>query len=288
MFESAPLKPASTKLLLAALLAYSLAHLVNNTVLATPAASEALAGLQRVSGGWIEPVLVRSQVVLASFLAVVLLAGRRRFSDLGWRPGLLLPALLGWLGAWLALQLGLAAVELVTGGGLAWHPSWSRGAGVVLGGVLAQACGHALAADTAFRGFFLPELRGRASDLGGALATGLALAGSALLFGLAHLPTRVFVRGSFGVDLAGELWGFFTAGLALGVAYLATRNLFLVVALHVLWNDPAPLVQVPGELLYNMKAVVCASVIASLWLRNRRAVKAGELEREDASLKRAA
>src|SRR5262249_26807874 len=74
------------------------------------------------------------------------------------------------------------------------------GAVAVLAGVLTQACGHALVEDTAFRGFFLPELRARlarpASIFAGALLVALAIFGSALLFGLAHLPTRAFAKGS--------------------------------------------------------------------------------------------
>ena len=282
MSESTPAKPASTVLLALALLAYSGAHLLNNTLLASAPVRGALDRLQVASGGWVEPVLVRSQVVLGAFLVVVLWIGRRPAADVGWRSELVLPGFLTWLVAWLALQASLVAAQLVNGQTIVWHTRWTMlGAGGALGAALAQALGHALAEDTAFRGFYLPELRARFARLGSG-ATLLALAGAALLFGLAHLPTRYFVKGSSEMDLLGEQWGFFSAGLALGVACLATRNLFAVVALHVLLNDPAPLVDSPGALLRrSVLAVFAGMLVLALALRLAARRRAGVPESAD-------
>jgi membrane protease YdiL (CAAX protease family) len=260
-------RPASLRLLVCALAAYSLAHLFNNTVFELGAPRRALTALQSASGGWIEPVLLRSQVVLAAFLAVVVVLGRVRMAELGWRARDLVPGLAVYASAWLVLQLGLAACVLRQGSALAWHPMWARfGAGAVLGGVLAQGLGHALVEDTAFRGFFLPELRARLVRPGTLLAvlalTALAVLGSALLFGLAHLPTRVLVKGSGLAAVLREQGHFLSAGIALGLAYLATRNLFTVIGLHVLLNDPAPAVAVPGTVLNRATLVVFGGVIA--------------------------
>jgi membrane protease YdiL (CAAX protease family) len=262
-------------LLVAAFAAYSAAHLANNLFLARGAPERALQALQAWSGGWIEPVLVRSQVVLLVFLGLVVGLGRRSFSELGWRARDVVPGLALYLGAWLALQLGLVAAVLRQGVELAWHPLWTRfGVGAVLGGVLSQALGHALVEDTAFRGFFLPELRRRFARAGSALAVLLcilfAVAGSALLFGLAHLPTRLLVKGSGLAELLREQGNFLLAGLALGLAAVATRNLFAVVGLHVLLNDPAPLVAVPGEVLNRAVLVVFAGVVVLAAVRGRR------------------
>lgn len=293
-----PSRPASLRLLLFAFLAYSGAHLFNNTVLELPVPRHALLQLQILSNGWIEPVLVRSQVVLLAFLAVVVLAGGRRLSDLGWRARNLVPGLLVYAGAWALLQLGLLCAVLRQGSALEWHPMWTRfGLPAVLGGVLAQALGHALVEDTAFRGFFLPELRRRAarplSHFAVPLFLALTVGGSAVLFGLAHLPTRILVYGSSWKELFVEQGHFLSAGLALGLAYLATRNLFAVIGLHVLLNDPAPVVAVPGEVLNRATLVVFAGVIVLALVRGLRrrriraaaaaAVAATESERRQAA-----
>jgi membrane protease YdiL (CAAX protease family) len=285
-------RPAPLGLLALAFAAYSLAHLGNNTVLSRGTPGRVLFELQSASGGWIEPVLLRSQVVLGAFLLVIVALGRRSLSELGWRARDLVPGLKLYVGAWCALQLGLAAAAWRASGALAWHPMWSRfGAGAVLGGVLAQAFGHALVEDTAFRGFFLPQLRAHLARFGALrvtlLGTFVALVGSALLFGAAHLPTRLLVKSTGGMALVSEQWGFLSAGLALGLAYLVTRNLFSVIGLHVLLNDPAPLVDVPGTLLNRATLVVFAGTLAIAWLRRRRRERAAP-EAAGADVRRAA
>ena len=283
---------SSPALLVLAFAAYSAAHLFNNTVLQRAGARTALDALQAASGGWIAPVLVRSQVVLAAFLAVVIGLGRRRLADVGWSARRLLPGLGIALGAWAMLQAVLLLTVLLRGAPLAWHASWSRdGLAAVGAGVLAQALGHALVEDTAFRGFFLPELRARLVRPGSVLALvgviGLCIAGSSLLFGLAHLPTRALVRGSGVVELLEEQWEFFSAGVALGLAFVTTRNLFAVVGLHVMLNAPAPLVQVPGLVLRSAVLCVFAAVVVlsagsavRAWYRRTRAREPG-VERDE-------
>lgn len=291
-----PRRLASPQLLLAAFVAYSLAHLFNNTVLEMEAPRRALLRLQILSGGWIEPVLVRSQVVLVTFLLVVVGFGRHRLTELGWRLRQLPGGILVYLGAWCVLQLGLLAAVLRQGLELEWHPMWTRfGLPAVLGGVIAQACGHALVEDTAFRGFLLPQLRQRlvhaASLLVMLFFLSLAILGSALSFGLAHLPTRLLVHDSDLRTLLVEQGHFLSAGLALGLAFVATRNLFVVIGLHVLLNDPAPLVAVPGEVLNRAILVVFGGVVLLASVRRirrwRRRLRA-EREERLAQLSRAA
>lgn len=288
MLEGEERRPVGLRLLLAAFAAYSLAQLFNNTVLELEAPRRVLLELQRASNGWIEPVLVRSQVVLVAFLLVIVLFGRKRVSDAGWRARDVVPGLLVYVGAWLVLQLGLVAAVLRQGVALAWHPMWTRfGVGAVLGGVLAQALGHALVEDTAFRGFFLPQLRARLAQprvkLMAFLFPLIAVLGSALLFGLAHVPTRLLVKGSGLGELVREQGHFLSAGLALGLAYLATRNLFAVVGLHVLLNDPAPLVDVPGTVLNRAVLVVFGGVVVLAAWRRWRAHRSGAEPLEHAS-----
>jgi membrane protease YdiL (CAAX protease family) len=274
MSEVAPRRTASLRLLAAAFVAYSLAHLFNNTVLELEGPRHALARLQIASGGWIEPLLVRSQVVLGAFLLVVLAFGQKPLACVGWRARQIVPGLVVYLVAWALLQLGLLAAVLRQHGNVELHPMWtSFGLPAVLGGVLAQLCGHALVEDTAFRGFFLPELRARLlrpTSLVAFACAAVALVGSSLLFGLAHVPTMLLVQGASLAELVQRQAHFLSAGLALGLAYLATRNLFAVVGLHVLLNDPAPVVAVPGPVLNRAVLVVFAGVIVLGFVRRAR------------------
>lgn len=285
-----PSPRVSTRLLVVALGAYSLAHLANNTLLAAPAVADALARLQAASGGWVEPVLVKSWVVLGAFLAVVLGCGRCTLREVGWSVGALTRGAATWVLAWSALQLVLVGWTLARGAELALHPMWSRfGTGAVLGGILAQAAGHALAEDTAFRAFTLPELAARARRLGALASAAVALVGSALLFGLAHLPTRILVKSPGGAALLAEQGHFLSAGLALGLAWLATRNLGVVVALHVLLNDPAPLVATDGTSLNRAVLLVLGSWIAAgFWRAWRRRSAAPAATTDRTELERAA
>jgi membrane protease YdiL (CAAX protease family) len=267
-------EPVRPGLLLAAFGAYSLAHLANQTLLARPEAVRALEELRSASGGWVEPLLVRSLVVLAAFLLVVVVLGARAPRDVGWRAPHVLPGVAVTLGAWAVLQLGLALAVLARGAALAPHPEWAhRGVVPVAAAVLAQALGPALVEDTAFRGFFLPQLRRRIARPGtlALLAAAGALAGSALLFGLAHLPARALVARSDLLALAREQAHLVSAGLALGLVALATRNLFVVVGLHVLLVEPATLVAAPAE--WVRTGVLCVFgvvVVGALAWRVRR------------------
>ncbi len=302
MAEETKRGPASLRLLIAAFVAYSLAHLFNNTVLQLEGPRRALLRLQIESNGWIEPVLVRSMVVLLAFLLVVVVYGDRRPSEIGWRPRQLLPGVLIYAGAWLMLQVGLLAAVMRQGIALEWHPMWTRfGINAVLGGVLAQALGHALVEDTAFRGFFLPQLRARFAKRAPLLALvgflAVAVLGSSLLFGLAHLPTRILVYQSGWRELLAEQAHFLSAGFALGLAFVATRNLFAVVGLHVLLNDPAPIIAVPGTVLNQAILVVFGGVVALAfvyrirrWRRRQRErrLQRERLEFEESPLQRAA
>jgi hypothetical protein len=88
---------------------------------------------------------------------------------------------------------------------------------------------------------------------------------------------------------------FLSAGMALGFAYLATRNLFAVVALHVLLNDPAPLVAVSGTTLNRCVLLVFGLVTLAYgarrmqrWWRRLRTPEDGSEDGPGDALERAA
>lgn len=265
--ESHDLEPSRPRLgawgaSVALLAAYCGAHLLNNLVIEGGGLEAGLERLHAASGGLVEPLLIRSWIVLTAFLLVRARVLRRGPVDLGWRRELVLPALRTTVLCWAALQVGLLALAGLRDAPVELHPMWMRrGALAVLGGVLAQALGHALAEETIFRGHFLELLRRREAACGPWRAAARAAVASSLLFGLAHLGVRVLVHEVGGLGLLQEQGHFFFAGLAFAVLYLATGNLLLTAALHALVNDPAPLVKASGTTVNGVLLVVLGGLV---------------------------
>ena len=88
--------------------------------------------------------------------------------------------------------------------------------------VLGTMCAVAVTEEVLFRGIVLRLLQRR-------WGSGVALAASAVLFGLVHLTNP-------GATLAGAVAVAVEAGLMLGAAFLLTRRLWLPIGLHLGWN----------------------------------------------------
>jgi len=118
--------------------------------------------------------------------------------------------------------LGLAAVTIGTIALLGGYQvtGWGTIAGALT--VVGMMCAVAVAEEVLFRGVILQLLQRR-------FGTWIALAGSAVLFGLFHL-----------LNPDATLWGAVAiaveAGMMLGAAFVATRSLWLPIGLHLGWN----------------------------------------------------
>jgi len=119
--------------------------------------------------------------------------------------------------------------------------------------VVGMMCAVAVAEEVLFRGVVLRLLQR-------ALGTWIALAGSAVLFGLIHL-----------LNPGASLWGAFSiaveAGLMLGAAFVATGSLWLPIGLHLGWN--VALVAVFGTVTSGSDAagaLVTAVTQGPVWL----------------------
>lgn len=97
-----------------------------------------------------------------------------------------------------------------------------------------------------FRGFFLPQFYLQAlARFRPAAALLLALLGSQALFALNHIPNRLFVNIRAVDESPGNQLELIVAGLTFSAVYLVTRNIFICVGLHWLFNQPARLLPVP-------------------------------------------
>lgn len=95
-----------------------------------------------------------------------------------------------------------------------------------------------------------------------AVAIGVAV--GAFLFAFFHLP-RWFLMSNHGIGpaLAGHLLGLTLAGLAYGLVYAVTRNLWLVALFHATMNQPPFLltIQIPSNLHLLVGIIEYASII---------------------------
>lgn len=252
----------SGRTIAAAAAAWILAIFAVNALVFQGAFGTVLWQLHAQTHGLVEPTLVGSLIVLAAFMMVVVVLARVPPAAVGWVPGDAARALPVVIGFWVLMQAALVLSAIAFGGGVTLHPAWTQpGTAAVLGGVLAQALGNALAEETAFRGFFFAQFLLRTRRLRPAAAVATAAAASAVLFAVAHLPNRLLVKqlspGSLATDQAQLVF----AGLLFALVFAATRNLFTTVGLHALANDPAPLVSSAGEVVQVTYLVLLGTVL---------------------------
>ncbi|MEE4316186.1 MAG: CPBP family intramembrane glutamic endopeptidase [Erythrobacter sp.] len=231
--------------------------------------------LHRATGGWINANLTTFvPLTLVIIGGMVMAWGRQSLADLGLSAGWALRLVLLLLAGWAAMQLVAVAAALASGMEIALHPAWTEyGAGTVLGLFIAMVLGTAPFEDGLFRGYVLPQLYfllGR--RISGETARMLAaLMLCAVIFALWHLPTILLNRGEIAPGaVAGALAYMLLGGVMLGLLYLRTGRLEIVIALHALVNAPTMLVAspLPGSALAG--AIGVAAIIAGPVLAGER------------------
>jgi len=202
--------------------------------------------------------------------------GRLRPADVGWRLPALGVGILVTVGFWIAMQPALALYMLANGQELRWNDAWSHpGPGYLLGALGSQLVGNALLEETLFRAFLLPQFYLMASRFcRKSVALTVALLSSQLLFTLMHLPVQILSRDLPADQVLEAQIENLILGLALCAVYLATRNLFVAVGLHALWNQPARLLPVPFEpgvklVWFSLTAILLVGWLSARTWRNR-------------------
>ena len=174
-------------------------------------------------GGMLGEAL-QAALALAAFLIMVRWADRRTLVSAGLtRQGLLAESSMGFfLGAALFSVTIAATQALGTYHVLRVNPHFQFLVPLVLFLFVA------ICEEIIFRGYMLQTLESR-------WGSGVAVVGSALLFGLAHLANDV-PSATPAQRLAGPVYIAFEAGLPMGAAFLLTRRLWLPIGLHWGWN----------------------------------------------------
>lgn len=203
---------------------------------------------------------------------VMMLWGGLRRRDLGLdHPTTqIVQALAVSVGFWSALQLAISAVVLVREGVVTANPAFTNGSGLgLLGGlVVEQWLGNALHEEVIFRGFLLVQMTlylMRSKSLSTQRSVLTAVVASQVVFALMHLPHRV-LAGVSGTSLIVYLALVFACGLLYAVLYLRSKNLFLVVGLHGLFNDPVALVHCDIDTIQLVWGIL-AILLLLMWSR---------------------
>ena len=242
LFEN--IRATTWRALALAIIAAAGASLILNLAANEPAVTELLDRLAQATGGLVQGPLVAAPLYLSIVGTVIFGVGRLRPPDVGWRRSALGTGILVTLCFWISMQAGLTVWIVWSGEVLRLSDGWSTsrgwGAGRILGQLLAQLAGNALLEEMVYRGYFLPQLYLKASTLfRPRAALVLALLGSQILFATAHIPARLFDDIHSAEALLRDQLELFLQGLLFGALYLSTRNIFICVGLHSLFNQPA-------------------------------------------------
>ncbi|HEX2474621.1 MAG TPA: type II CAAX endopeptidase family protein [Lacipirellulaceae bacterium] len=246
--QFAGIRRTSWLVLASTIVVYACATLVVNWVLFQGKIGQSLGSLYSATGFLIRSTLVGGLFTLLVIGTLVIAVGRLRCSDVGWAAREFRLGLLVTFGFWLAMNVVLAAIGAL-GDGVVLNQSWRQPeATALVGSLIGQLLGNALAEETIFRGFLLPQLYLKtARSFRPGIALAIAVVGSSLLFSLSHVPNRLFVHGLTGSELIGDQAGLFLLGVFIAGVYIVTQNLFVVVGLHALVNEPALIIGTSNE-----------------------------------------
>lgn len=223
--------------------------------------------------GIVHPTLLAAAVLAASVSAVALSTGLT-VRDFGLRRRDVCVGAYVWLAAYAGLQLVLLLAAVFTGRGIRSGAWFAAPIGYASGTVIAQLFGTAVVEEAVFRGFVfrqvLVRVRGHSTR-----QSIIAAAIAAVPFALCHIPQRLST-GTAGADLAANLVELWVLGMVATYLYVRSRNLMAVMALHALFNAPAPLFASPLS-VRAAYCVVLGVVIATLEIRAYRSSLKGVL-----------
>jgi membrane protease YdiL (CAAX protease family) len=220
------------------------------------ARSRSVAELVLASRGLVDLTLVTAAVIALLVVAVLVVSGVP-LRELGLRSRDLPHALTLLVVLYGALQLAIVLTALVCGDRVVLARNDPRAA---IGGFVAQLFGNALVEEAVFRGFLLRQLLIRARRRGGLRAIVAATAIAAVLFALWHIPVRIH-QGYRGLDLVATLVIVALGAVLASYLYVRSGNLLILVVLHTLFNDQAPLFVSPMPSQWIMCALAIAAIV---------------------------
>lgn len=248
---------ARTSTIVAAILAYAIAIALIWSVLFPWAGLNVLVD---ATGGLVQPTFVAA-LLIAALVGVVLASGSLSLDDVGLTARDLARALGVLLVVYAAVQVGLAASALISGDELHAGAALRDDPARTLGSVIAQLFGTAIVEEVMFRGFLLRQLVLRARErYPERRAVAVAVAGAALVFAAMHIGQHLYLgfRGLYLIPSLAFVW---LGGVVASYLYLRSGNLAVVIVLHALFNEPAPLVASPVSPQIMLGVVVLGVIV---------------------------
>lgn len=262
-------RPTSWLALLLSIAAFELVLLSSHPIYDGPV-GEFLDRIDVATDGWIGPMLVFPSLSLALMALVLFGIGELRAEDVGWRKPDLLPAFAITVLFWASSQAVLCLEDAQAGYYASWRWS-SEWRGSVLAALCGQVFGNALVEETFYRGLLLPQVFVKTIDrVGRCAALVLATGASLALWTVSHLPMLLRSKHLGGESLCDGLVWTTCFGLILTLAFLVTRNLFLCVGLHSLWNARVTLIVAPLETRESVWWGLTFLLLALWWRWNTR------------------
>jgi len=231
---------------------------------------------------WVLPILKpiitgTHQLVNGTFIGYLLLfivivypiifyIGKVNKKDVGIEWKLLPQALIVVSVFWVAAQTIGLVFTLVSGGSLSFTTYWtSAGLTAGLGVYISQFFGCAPWEEIVFRGFLLLQvflkLKKQNLQFHPLFRLIIALIISQGIFALFHIPNQIY-NGASSADMIFTLSKIFLLGIIISLIYLRTKNLFIAMGIHALWNLPNLFV---SDNIGGFIAVILALVLLVGW-----------------------
>jgi membrane protease YdiL (CAAX protease family) len=203
--------------------------------------------IARLRGIFIGPSWRWNLLIFAALLVVVVVGvifglGRLQPADVGLRRDKLREGIIVTVTVWSLMQLVEIVGDIATTGTVSLATAWIRnGIWSTLAWTAAMFLGAALYEEIAYRGFLFPQLylKIRSTDRA---RFWIALIASQVVFAASHIPTHVALRNLSGSALWTTVVLQGIVGALLVLLYLRTRNLWICIGIHGLFNAPTPLV----------------------------------------------
>ena len=239
--------------------------LANNVYRELPQAFEEV---ELATAGLVSTQLVLPLIALAVVAIPIFGFGRLRANDVGWRRSALLPAAASTVLVWTTMQFFLYLHAVAVGERPVPHRDWPEGQ---LAALLGQLGGTALLEETLFRGYLLPQffLAGTRA-LRPWLAMVVAVLASLFLFVLSHLPRYLDEAAILEGTLTDHLLWTLGFGAILTLVFLVTRNVFVCIGLHALYNARPVLVDADWQRVNCIWWVLSALLVLVWWSQSPR------------------